>query len=261
MLNIDEYAHFSKLKQNNPLERLTFALVTMVSCLWADSLHVSISVLSLMGWVAIWKGGVSLSVFIKLLLIPFSFLFFTGLAVYLVFSGDPQELIFAIPVFQKYLGISKSGLTSAAGLVCKGLAASSCLFFLALTTPLIDLLAAFKRLKFPKLLMELMGLIYHFIFLLIDMSITIFNAQSSRLGYSCIASGYRSLGALAASLFVKAYKRADEVYTALEARCYQGDLNVLQEPYEKHRSWYFATIIINIFLIVVTLINRWYIGG
>jgi cobalt/nickel transport system permease protein len=127
---------------------------------------------------------------------------------------------------------------------------------------MVDLLALLLRLKVPKLLVELMGLIYRFIFVLLETADTMFTAQNSRLGYSSLSTGYRSLGALASTVFIRAYKRSDELYTALESRGYEGELNVLDEPFETHWIKYIVPIVINLLLIITTLfLRRFFTGG
>ncbi len=59
-----------------------------------------------------------------------------------------------------------------------------------------------------------MSLIYRFIFVLMETADTMVIAQSSRLGYSSIISGYRSLGVLVSSVFIRSYQQADKIYTS-----------------------------------------------
>jgi cobalt/nickel transport system permease protein len=113
----------------------------------------------------------------------------------------------------------------------------------------------------PKLIVELMGLIYRSIFVLLETADTMFTAQNSRLGYSDLKSGYRSLAALASTLFIRAYKKSDQLYIALESRGYDGEINVLEEQIETHWTEFITPVSINLFLIFVTLFLRRYEGG
>lgn len=261
MINIDNYAYISKLKKTDSRQKLLFAVLTLGVCLWANSIAVSVFVLLIMGGVTVWKGGTPLALFIKLLLLPMSFLVLGVLTIAINASANPSDFLFAMYVGGIHIGISQAGMHNAVQLFCKALGAVSCLYFLSLSTPVVDLLAALRRLKVPKLLVELMGLIYRFIFVLFETADTMLTAQNSRLGYASVSAGYRSLAAVVSTLFIRAYKRSDELYTALEARGYDGELNVLEEPCETHWTGYIAPVAINLFLILAALILRRLTGG
>lgn len=261
MFNIDRYAYSSKLKEIDPMEKLVFALLTMGVCLWADSVAVSVCVLLIMAWLSVRFGRIPGSVFAKLMLLPGAFLVTGVITVAFGVSSSSADFLIGFSAGGMHVGILKAGAGQAVHLFFRALGATSCLYFLSLSTPVVDLVSALKRLKCPQLLLELMSLIYRFIFVLIETADTMYLAQSARLGYSRLGSGYRSLGALASTLFIRAYKRSDELYTALESRGYDGDLRVLEEPVQKSRFRYGLAAGFNGALIAAVLIARHYYGG
>ncbi len=261
MTNIDKYAYSSKLKHTAPLKKLIFAMLALAVCLWADSVPVSVLVLFIMGWCTVYKGGTPVALFIKLMLVPVTFLIIGVLTIAINASGNKDIFLFSIAAFGTHLGVSQSGMQQAALLFFKSTGAVSCLYFLSLSTPIVDLLAVLRRLKVPKMMIELMGLIYRLIFVLLETADTIYTAQSSRLGYANLISAYRSLAVLASSLFIRAYKRSDELYTALESRGYDGELSVLEEPFETHWTEYIPPVTINLVLVFIALLLKRYTGG
>jgi cobalt/nickel transport system permease protein len=74
-----------------------------------------------------------------------------------------------------------------------------------------------------------MELMYRFIFIIWDEAGRIHTAQASRLGYGSFADSLRSLGELAASVFIRAFKRADRIGLALESRGFEGNFEYLCE--------------------------------
>ena len=112
------------------------------------------------------------------------------------------------------------------------------MYFLALNTPVTDLTMCLGRLHVPRLLVELMELIYRFIFVLSDTAASIRTAQASRLGYRGVGRSLNSLGLLASQVFLRAWKRADRLYAALESRGYTGSLNTLPGDYAPGRGLY-----------------------
>ncbi|KPU43367.1 cobalt transport protein CbiQ [Oxobacter pfennigii] len=261
MVNIDRYAYASKLKKTDPMLKFVFAMLTLGVCLWANSILISIIILSIMGWVAVCKGGTPFLLFVKMLLLPMSFLIISLLTIAINVSNNPEIFLVSLKMSDFWIGVSKEGLNDAALLFFKVMASVSCLYFLSLTTPMIDLLSVLRKLRVPKLMVEMMSLIYRFIFILLDTADTMYTAQSSRLGYSSIKRGYRSLGALASTLFIRSYKRSNDLYTALEARGYDGELNVLEEEFEKSNIKYAGVVLINVIFILIALYLRQYSGG
>lgn len=243
------------------MQKFVFAVLTLGVCLWANAVPISMGVVLMMGWVIVCKGGTPFPVFMRLLLIPLSFLLISILTIAVNAADTPDSFIFSITIGGAYIGVSQAGIENSARLFFKALGAVSCLYYLSLSTPVVDLLAVLRKLKVPKLMVELMGLVYRFIFVLLETADTIMTAQNSRLGYSSLASGYRSLGALAATLFIRAYTRSEALYTALEARGYEGELNVLEENYPTPWPAYMATVLINLVFVLGTLLLRRFAGG
>ena len=55
------------------------------------------------------------------------------------------------------------------------------------------------------------------------------NSALSRLGYHNLKASFISFGNIASNILVVSLKKANAYYTAMEARCFDGDLNFLQE--------------------------------
>jgi len=257
MIFIDRYAFSSKLKASDPLQKVVFALLTLSVCLWADNAAISALVVFIMGGIIVFKGGTPFRFFVKLMLVPMSFLLLGVFAIAVNISGSSEGLPAAAPVAGIWVGFSPAGLKDAGRLFLKALGCVSCLYFLALSTPIADLLAALKKLRLPKLLTELMGLVYRFVFILTETAASIHHAQNCRLGYSSFSAAYRSLGSLASTLFIRSFKRSNELYTALEARGYEGELNVLEEKkYSGKWSGYIIAAAVNALLILLAVILK-----
>jgi cobalt/nickel transport system permease protein len=133
--------------------------------------------------------------------------------------------------------ISSSPLALQTGwqLASRALGAAAAMNFLTLTTPMVDLVDLMRRLRCPALLIDLMTLIYRFIFVLLESLNQLYTAQESRLGYINFRRGIASAGLLGSQLFVEAYHRSQRLQVALESRGYSGDLKVLPTIY--HQDW------------------------
>ena len=98
---------------------------------------------------------------------------------------------------------------------------------LALTTPMVDITDQLRKWRVPQLFIELMVLMYRFIFVFIETAQAMYIAQNARLGYSNWRRSLQSLGMLAANLYLRSQARASALFTALTARGYSGELRVL----------------------------------
>lgn len=125
------------------------------------------------------------------------------------------------------LGFQPEGLSQAAALVARAMAATFCLMFIAMTTPMADLFGGLRRLRLPGELVELALLTYRFVFLIADEAAAMTAAQRARLGHSSRRRWLRSSAMVIANLLPRALARARRMETGLAARGWQGEMRVL----------------------------------
>ena len=113
----------------------------------------------------------------------------------------------------------------------QALASVSCLYFLSFNTPMPDILNVLRVMRCPRIILELMLLIYRYIFVLLEIASNLRTAQNSRLGNKDYRTSLKSFGALASALFIRAIKKSNALYDAMESRCYDGTIRVLNETY------------------------------
>jgi cobalt/nickel transport system permease protein len=95
---------------------------------------------------------------------------------------------------------------------------------------MVDLTDQLRRWRVPSLLVEMMMLVYRFVFVLLETAAAMHVAQEVRLGYSSRGRWMRSMGMLASNLYLRSQRRADALFTALSCRGYAGELRVLVDP-------------------------------
>lgn len=243
MKDIDKYAYTSALRTIDPTQKVLFTLLILITCLMAKSILMFCFVILLMGFITIYKGLTAVSLYIKLMAVPLTFLLLSILTLIFEFSRDPSVYLIFFKIGSFYVGITNSSLQTVCILFFKVFASVSCLYFLCLSTPMTDILQVFEKFKCPSLLTEMMSLIYRFIFVLIDTAYTMHTAQTSRLGYINFRLGIRSFGMLLSTVLIRSLKMNDNLYTALECRGYTGSLKVLSEDtYKKVSLLYFILI-------------------
>lgn len=219
----------------NPQFKAAVAVAALLFCIVADRALVSVLVLLTMSAFTVLAGRVPWKSYLALLKIPLAFLILGTAAIAAGISPEPYGRFF-IPVAGYYLYLTESGTVLALGLVLKAIAALSAMYMLALSTPASEVISVFRRLHVPKLFLELMNMIYRFLFVMMDTQCYMKQAAESRLGYCDFKTSCRSFGSTAANLFVVSLKKANTYYDALTARCYDGELLFLEEE-KKVKGW------------------------
>ena len=146
---------------------------------------------------------------------------------------------FAIPLGGWYLTTNVHSFVYGLRLILTSMAAVSCLYFLSFTTPMPDILEVLRALHCPGLLIELMLLIYRFIFVLLNTASAITTSQNCRLGNRDYKTALKSFGMLGSSLMIRSVTRSGKLFDSMEARCYDGTIRVLSQtrpPKKKHMA-------------------------
>lgn len=257
MIVIDQFCYRSKLRYENSGEKFVFAVITLCICVVSRSAAVAGIVLAVTGILTVCKGGVPVSVYLKFLTVPLSFLLLSTMALLFHISGTPLDL-FAFPVGDVYITGSRDSFFYAVQLIMTALSSVSCLYFLAFTTPMTDILEVLRKLHCPKLLLELMLLIYRFIFVLQNVASAISVSQECRLGKKDYKTSLKSFGMLGSVLMIRAVGRANRLFDSMEARCYDGTIRVLSESRPPKRKAVIWISLFEIFLVLFAVWRRFY---
>lgn len=255
MIVIDKLCYQSKLRYVNTGEKFLFSMVTLLFCIISRSLLIAFIVFTVNGILTIKMGGIPFFRYRKLIGVPLVFLFLSTATILVNFSKVPLDA-FAFPIGSIYITGSFQSLRLCVQLIATALASVSCLYFLSLNTPMTDIMDFLRKMHCPVVIIELMLLIYRFIFVLLDTASAITVSQHSRLGNKDFRTSVKSFGALGSALFIRAMKKSNALYDAMESRCYDGRIRVLSESHpvnKKEVAWIICFVIL---LLSVCLIER-----
>jgi len=255
MIYIDKYAYFNALKDVHPAEKFAFAILTMLITVSSDSLIVPVAAFLCMSGAILFGARIPVLFYGKLLLLPLFFL--AAGAGSVAIEMNSRNMLFDVTLFGNRLGISLYGLHLALKILMKSLGSVSCLYFLILTVPVTEILHILIKLKTPRLFVELLAIVYKYIFLVFETMSRIYVSQKSRLGYQSYGRGFRSLGRLAASTFIISLKRYEDMYNALESRCFTGQLHFYRRPYSFSKINAVFILVFDVSLLGMSL----YFGG
>ena len=247
---IDRYAYGNALRLVDPSYKVGLAMLVVLLCLVLNRPISSLLAIAWMVGITVGMAKIPVGVFGRILLAETTFLLLTTIGVVISVSTQQPDLIWQTNVGFLWLSASPDTVQQGIQLVTRALGAVSALNFLALTTPLTDIITLLQRWNVPAYLIDLMTVMYRFIFVLLDTLEQMIVAQESRLGYH---AGYRramgNAGQVGARLFINSFQRSRQLETALTARGYAGELRVLTPEYKSFSN--FALITLGILLTLI----------
>lgn len=255
---IDQHAHHNRIRSLDPAYKVGLALTVLLLCLVLNKPLVGVAAVGWMYLLVLRLAGLNWRIFGQVVLVEGTFMILTTIGVVVSVSlTDPGNISpWALRLGPFWLSSSPSSLYQGTTLVTRALGAASAMNFLALTTPLVDMLELFRRWRLPVILIDIMVIIYRFIFVLLESLNTMYVAQDSRLGYQ--TSYWRAMNSaalLGSRLFMDAFQRSRRLQIALESRGYEGgDLQVLSSPYKSDSRIVWLGLIIATSLWLVWLI-------
>lgn len=255
MLLIDKLCYYSKLRYVNPGEKFLFTVIAIVFCIISRSVITAVFVLAVNTILTVGIGGISGRRYRNMMLVPLIFLLISTLAIIVNLSRTPFDA-FAIPVGGWYITGSVSSVFFGIQLILTALAAVSSLYFLSLNTPMPDILTVLRRLHCPILLSELMMLIYRYIFVLLEIAVNILTAQKARLGNRDYRTSLKSFSAMISVLFIRAMQKSNALYDAMESRCYDGRILVLNEASGPQKQHLAGILLFGGVLLILTIAKK-----
>jgi cobalt/nickel transport system permease protein len=117
-------------------------------------------------------------------------------------------------------------------LVLRTFSSGICLSYLALSTPMDDILYLCSKNTYLKDISDIAKSMERFIMLIEDEYVVLYNAIKSRNGFSSFSLKIRNTGKMAGLLFINTMKRWQDIKNAINTRCYRGDMSYLQKEFD-----------------------------
>jgi cobalt/nickel transport system permease protein len=234
-MKIDYYAYRSRMRDWSPEWKVGMAVMTLFLVILLNRILVSVFVVLTMGALTLVVGKTPFRVYRHYMMVPFAFMVLSCAAIAIqIGTKEADGWKFFAGWF--YLGVTRDSLCLAAEVFCKALAGMSALYMMSFSTPMNEFILVLQRAHLPRVLSELMNLVYRYIFILFDVAQDMQTAAKARLGYRSFLQSCRSFAAIGGSLFLVSLKKANAYYDALLARGYDGRLEFLTEE-KPVRGW------------------------
>lgn len=137
------------------------------------------------------------------------------------------------------LSITTEGLARLISIALKSWISVQIAILLTVSTPFPELLQAMRALRIPRLLVAIFGLMWRYLFVFVDEALRLLRARTARSSQHpqqnyrsgrTVAWRARVTGAMAGSLFLRAFERSDRIYLAMLARGYDGEIRAKPLP-------------------------------
>lgn len=225
MLLIDRYAYINRLKDFSPMAKFIFVIGALTIALVFNKFYMNLGIFLFMVFLTTFVADIPLYRYLKIMAIPIAFLMISLITILLSISSE-NIFIWSFKISNKYIGITYYSLKESINTLMRVLASISSTFFLGLTTPLNNIIRVLKKLKLPNILIELLVLIYRFIFIFLEESKDIRMAQEMKFGYNTMKNSYKSIALLIKCLFIRVLMRYKDMVIALDSKLYDGEFKI-----------------------------------
>ena len=266
---IDSLAYTNKLRHLPPQHKLIFAIALF--CL--GYITANYIKLLIFGWLIISTvvyAGIPWQVYRQLLLIPLTFWLTSLPALLIGISFDRSIFITDSDIWhnlrwnlnfagsQLSLYISNQGLHQGIDILCNSLCLTACMYFILLTIPFTEIIQILNNWKFPKLITELMLLMYRFIFVLTQTATELIQAQKSRFGYLNWQTTIKSISLIIGQLLRRSLVNYRQISLALASRGFTGELKLWNSrSYRPNWRYIYEAYIGYSLLIILSLQHYW----
>ncbi len=159
---------------------------------------------------------------------------------------SPGPTLLSLPVGPLIIHLSLHGLARFASITLKSWISVQAAIVLSASTSFPDLLVAMRALHVPRLMVSIFGLMWRYLFVLVDEASRLVRARLARSGQGeqpgtktggSLSWRARVTGGMAGSLFMRAFERSDRIYMAMLSRGYDGEAHSLPLPDIRTTQW------------------------
>ena len=122
------------------------------------------------------------------------------------------------------IAITREGLHTGLLMSSRVVGGMSVMLLLSSVTPAHKIFLALRAMGMSKGWVEIAMLMYRYVFVLVDLTADVTDAQRVRLGYSNVRRGLSSAGVVAGVVMLRAIDQAVSTNEAMRARGYRGDI-------------------------------------
>lgn len=220
---LEYYSYNSKINSWNPHLKFWYSMVLIVLGIILSNIYISISIVFICGFITIFLGKISLKKYIDFFKVPIIFLLISVAVININFSKNITDFYY-FNVGDLYIYTTDENIKKSCILFWRALSGVSSMYMLALSTPLNEIIYVMKKARTPQIIIELMYLVYRFIFIMRDSYKSMRKSIESRLGFRDYRISLLSFGKIISNILIISLRKSNSFYDAMESRCYRGEI-------------------------------------
>ena len=249
---IDKFAYTNSLAKVSPVTKMFFAFSALLLSVLSPSPIIPLLMFATTTLLLLSYAKIPTRFYLDLLTYPTVIVAVSSVLIALLFGyGQPLAQI-TLPWFQ--WTIFQNGITTAVATFFRVEGALASTYFLVLTTSMTDIFIIFRRMRVPKILVEMSLLIYRYIFIFAETTAKMNTAQKLRLGHSNWLRRIRATALLAGNLFIRTLEQGERTFTAMSARGYDGNIRVLEDLPSPRKATLVGIILLDVALVLATVL-------
>lgn len=220
---LEYYSYNSKINSWNPHLKFWYSMVLIVLGIILSNIYISISIVFICGFITIFLGKISLKKYIDFFKVPIIFLLISVAVININFSKNITDFYY-FNIGDLYIYTTDENIKKSCILFWRALSGVSSMYMLALSTPLNEIIYVIKKVRTPQIIIELMYLVYRFIFIMRDSYKSMRKSIESRLGFRDYRTSLLSFGKIISNILIVSLRKSNSFYDAMESRCYRGEI-------------------------------------
>ncbi len=220
---LEYYSYNSKINSWNPHLKFWYSMVLIVLGIILSNIYISISIVFICGFIIIFLGKISLKKYIDFFKVPIIFLLISVAVININFSKNIIDFYY-FNIVDLYIYTTDENIRKSCILFWRALSGVSSMYMLALSTTLNEIIYVMKKARTPKIIIELMYLVYRFIFIMRDSYRSMRKSIESRLGFRDYRTSLLSFGKIISNILIVSLRKSNSFYDAMESRCYRGEI-------------------------------------
>ena len=161
---------------------------------------------------------------------------FTGVIAVPALFLTPGDALYRVPGLD--WTVTAQGLTTASYLLLRVETAATLALLLVFTTPWIHVLKALRVFRVPVVFVAILGMASRYILLLLETAHEMFQSRKSRSVGALQGAGRRRMAVASAGVLLsRTFQLSGEVYLAMQARGFRGEVHLLDDFAMKRLDW------------------------
>ena len=252
---LEYYSYNSKINSWNPHLKFWYSMVLIVLGIILSNIYISISIVFICGFITIFLGKISLKKYIDFFKVPIIFLLISVAVININFSKNITDFYY-FNVGDLYIYTTDENIKKSCILFWRALSGVSSMYMLALSTPLNEIIYVMKKARTPQIIIELMYLVYRFIFIMRDSYKSMRKSIESRLGFRDYRTSLLSFGKIISNILIVSLRKSNSFYDAMESRCYRGEIRFFMKEKRINKKVIIGMGLSIIYLIVLYIFTE-----